>query len=143
MNESYPLEKDSNPELKTYLHKISKGDGTFKRVLISPLRYAGGKSKAIGLILNNMPELQEKKIVSVFMGGGSFELTMSQHLGYKVIGYDIFEMLTNFWNVICEEKTFSVFINQLKQFQINKTEFTKNRHILLSYWDSPILLWQK
>ena len=33
-------------------------------------------------------------------GGGSFELCVSQNLGIKVIGYDIFNMLVNFWNVL-------------------------------------------
>ena len=47
--------------LRKYLDTIRKSDGTFKRVLISPLRYAGGKSKAIGLILNSLPKLREKK----------------------------------------------------------------------------------
>ena len=84
-----PFEKDE-PYLSAYLSKIGTKDGKFKRVCISPLRYAGGKSKAIGMILNNLPKLKEKKIVSPFFGGGSFELCASQELNIEIIGYDIF-----------------------------------------------------
>ena len=119
--------------LKNFLKKIRNKNGTYKRICISPLRYAGGKSKAIGLILENLPKLKEKKIVSPFFGGGSIELCLSQMLGFHVIGYDIFNMLVNFWNVLINHK--EEFIKELSKFDINKEEFTYNRHILLNYWE--------
>jgi len=130
VNDTYEHDEEY---LKNYLDTIRKCDGTFKRVVISPIRYAGGKSKAIGLILNSLPKLREKKIVSPFFGGGSFELCVSQKLGIKVIGYDIFGMLTNFWNVLINNK--EEFIEELKRFNITNEEFTYNRHVLLNYWD--------
>lgn len=100
----------------------------------SPLRYAGGKSKAIKQILEYLlPMIKEKRIISPFFGGGSLELYLSQHLNFEVIGYDIFEMLTNFWNILITRK--DEFVEELKKFQINKEEFTRNRHILLNYWE--------
>ena len=36
--------------LRVFLKKIKNKNGTYKRICVSPLRYAGGKSKAIGLI---------------------------------------------------------------------------------------------
>ena len=129
--QSFEYEKD-NTYLKDFLNKNKTSKG-YKRITISPLRYAGGKSKAIGLILDNLPKLKEKKIVSIFFGGGTFELCISQQLGINVIGYDIFGMLTNFWNVLINDK--EKFINELKKFNITTDEFTKNRHILLSYWN--------
>jgi DNA adenine methylase len=125
-------EKDEK-YMKEYLDTLRKKDGTFKRVLISPLRYAGGKSKAIGLILNSLPKLRNKRIVSPFFGGGSFELCVSQKLDIEVIGYDIFGMLVNFWNVLINYK--DEFIQELKKFKITSEEFTYNRHILLNYWE--------
>ena len=119
--------------MKKYLDNIRKKDNKYKRVLISPLRYAGGKSKAIGLILINLPKLRKKKIVSPFFGGGSFELCASQILDIEVVGYDIFGMLANFWNVIINDK--EKFIEELKKFKITQDEFTYNRHVLLNYWD--------
>lgn len=121
------------PYVATYLSHIKNKNDGFKRVCMSPLRYAGGKSKAIGMILDNLPKLKEKKIVSPFFGGGSFELCASQELNIEVIGYDIFGMLVNFWNVLIHDK--DNFIKELKKFDINSEEFTYNRHVLLNYWD--------
>jgi len=119
--------------MKDYLNKLRNKDGKYKRVLISPLRYAGGKSKAIGYILENMPKLNEKKVVSLFMGGGSTELVFSQCLNMEVVAYDIFGMLTNFWDVLINNK--QKFVDELKKFKVNTEEFTRNRHILLNYWE--------
>lgn len=131
--EEYPLECDE-PYLAEFLDSIRSNSSTgFKRIITSPLRYAGGKSKAVGLILGELPKLKHKRIVSPFFGGGSFELCVSQSLGIEVIGYDVFEMLTNFWDVLINRR--DELVSELKKFEINETEFTRNRHILLSYWD--------
>ena len=105
----------SEKYLSNYLNSIKstgKTQQSFKRVCISPLRYAGGKSKAIGIILSNLPKLTEKKIVSPFFGGGSFELCVSQELGIQVVAYDIFGLLVNFWGILIEDK--DNFIKELK-----------------------------
>ena len=61
----------------------------------SPLRYPGGKSRAVkhitGLIPSDLDEL-----VSPFMGGGSVELACASR-GTRVHGYDAFEPLVTFW----------------------------------------------
>jgi DNA adenine methylase len=119
--------------LDKFLKTIKNKNGIYKRICISPLRYAGGKSKAIGLILENLPKLKEKKIISPFFGGGSVELCLSQILGINVIGYDIFNMLVNFWYVLINHK--DEFIDELMKFNINEEEFTYNRHVLLNYWE--------
>lgn len=124
------------PYMSNYLKSLKTKAGSnneFKRVIISPLRYAGGKSKAIGLILKYFPCLREKKVVSPFFGGGSFELCLSQILGIQVIGYDIFDMLTNFWTQLIESP--KQFVEELRKFEVTLEEFTRNRHILLHYWN--------
>ena len=121
------------PYLKTYLERLKNKNGSYKRVCLSPLRYAGGKTKAVGLILEKLPKLRERKIVAPFFGGGSVELCLSQELGIEVIGYDVFGMLTNFWDVLIHRK--KSFVKELKRFVITKEEFTYNRHVLLNYWD--------
>jgi DNA adenine methylase len=126
-------EKDVSKEMKNYLECICKKDKTYKRVCLSPLRYAGGKSKAVGFLLEHLPKLKHKKVVSPFFGGGSFELVLSQHLGIQVIGYDVFGLLVNFWNVLMYRKT--EFIQELEKFNITEPEFTYNRHVLLNYWE--------
>jgi DNA adenine methylase len=105
----------------------------FKRVSLSPLRYAGGKTNAVGLILKSLPALKTKKIVSPFFGGGSFEIVMSKELGYEVVGYDIFSVLVNFWNQIIHHP--EELANELDKLVPDKENYTHNRHILLSFWD--------
>ena len=95
-NFEYEYEKDKQ-YLKDYLiKKKSSAKSKYKRVCLSPLRYAGGKSKAVGLILENLPKLKEKKIVSPFFGGGSFELALTKELGYEVIG----ELLSSIHGIV-------------------------------------------
>ena len=61
------------------------------------LRYAGGKSKAIDYITPYVAGYD--KIVSPFLGGGSLEVNWAS-TGKLVEGYDIFDILVNFWNVL-------------------------------------------
>lgn len=62
----------------------------------SPLRYPGGKTRAIRLLLDvaAQPELRSDILVSPFFGGGSFELASSAH---QIFANDLFEPLHNFW----------------------------------------------
>ncbi len=64
----------------------------------SPLRYPGGKSRAVKGILSVFPENIER-MCSPFLGGGSIELACSS-LGIKVYGYDIFSPLIDFWQEV-------------------------------------------
>lgn len=98
----------------------------------SPLRYAGGKTKAIKLILEHIPDIESKRIISPFFGGGSFELYMSRN-GYEIIGFDIFNLLVNFWNVIINDN--ERFVRELKKLIPDDINYTRNRHILLNYWN--------
>ncbi len=126
------LEKEKS-YLAEYLQSIKGKAREYKRVTLSPLRYAGGKSNAVGFILENLPALKEKKVVSLFFGGGTFELVLSKELGFEVIGYDIFGMLANFWKQLIE-KPLELSI-ELKKFSTNSDFYTRNRHILLNYWE--------
>jgi len=62
----------------------------------SPLRYPGGKTRAIKILEKYIPE-GTKQICSPFFGGGSFELHLEEK-GIKIHGYDYFLPLVNFWN---------------------------------------------
>lgn len=119
--------------LQNFLKSIQNKNGTYKRICLSPLRYAGGKSKAIGLILSNLPKLKNKRIISPFMGGGSFEICAALNLDIKIVAYDIFNVLVNFWNVLIHDK--DNFINELQKLIVSKQEFDYNRHVLLNYWN--------
>ena len=68
----------------------------YKRHTTSTLRYAGGKSLAVGHVLEHLPD-SVTRVASPFFGGGSVEISMARDLGLEVHGYDIFDLLVNFW----------------------------------------------
>ena len=65
----------------------------------SPLRYPGGKTRAIKHLL---PHIPEGDICSPFLGGGSLELVLAEDR--KVYAYDAFYPLYNFWNCLLTDK---------------------------------------
>lgn len=67
----------------------------------SPLRYPGGKSRAVGYILGLIPQ-DTKEMVCPFMGGGSIELACAS-LGIKVHAYDLFKPLVYFWKSLIKD----------------------------------------
>jgi DNA adenine methylase len=70
---------------------------TFPR---SPLRYPGGKNRAVKSIYPLIPD-HEKKLFSPFLGGGSIELACTTKM--EVSAADIFEPLIAFWRVLLRE----------------------------------------
>ncbi len=67
----------------------------------TPLRYPGGKSRAVQQILPHIPE-DCGELCSPFLGGGSIELAIAER-GTRVYGYDIFEPLVWFWQALLSE----------------------------------------
>lgn len=61
----------------------------------SPLRYPGGKSRAVKIISKYLPP-KTASLCSPFFGGGSFEIFCAQN-GIRVYGYDNFQPLVDFW----------------------------------------------
>lgn len=116
-----------------YLHSIGNGKGGYKRVGLSPIRYAGGKTKAVGLILASFPELNKRKVVSPFFGGGSVEIALAQQ-GIEVVGYDVFDVIVNFWQQILANP--AELADQLEKLVPDGDSYDRNRHILLSFWDT-------
>jgi DNA adenine methylase len=104
----------------------------------TPLRYAGGKSRAIKHISHLAKN--EKTIVSPFFGGGSLEIFWaSQHK--KIIGYDIFDVLVNFWDVLLNKNDELVYeLNKItptiEEYKRIKEELMKtpNTQNMLSDW---------
>jgi DNA adenine methylase len=118
--------------MEEYLNSIkNKKTGKYKRIVSSPLRYAGGKSAAVGLVLEKIPP-DTKTIVSPFFGGGSVELALAKHLGVHVIGYDIFDLLVGYWKMQIERP--NVLHDILKTYNPTKEEFTERRIRLQHHW---------
>ena len=64
----------------------------------TPIRYAGGKSKAYDFISSYIPFWpRPKRIISPFLGGGSLEVRWAHEMGIKVEAFDVFDVLVNYW----------------------------------------------
>ena len=61
----------------------------------SPLRYPGGKSRAVSTLTQYIPDHIDR-LVSPFLGGGSLELSCAAD-GIHVFAADAFDLLVNFW----------------------------------------------
>jgi DNA adenine methylase len=86
----------------------------------SPLRYPGGKSRAINHILPLIP-MSEPTILSSFLGGGSIELTLAER-GQRVIAFDNFYPLVAFWQELLENsEKLSETVNSF--YPLNKEQF--------------------
>jgi DNA adenine methylase len=64
----------------------------------SPLRYPGGKTRAVETLMEFIPE-DCGELCSPFLGGGSFELALAEK-GITVYGYDLFAPLVWFWQTL-------------------------------------------
>jgi len=109
----------------------------YKRVALSPIRYAGGKSLAVGNVIELLPN-NVKRVISPFFGGGSIEIAMSKYLDLEVIGYDIFDILMNYWKF--QIRTPKLLYEKLKKLKPNKETFEKIRLILKDHWGKKIKL---
>lgn len=68
----------------------------------SPLRYPGGKSRAVRTLAAMLPRRTPRTVVSPFVGGGSFELYLTS-LGCEVHAFDGYEPLVAFWDVLLSQ----------------------------------------
>jgi len=118
---------------KEFLNKLRSPSGKlkYKRYLGTPIRYAGGKTLAVGLIIELIPE-NVKRIVSPFIGGGSVELACAKELNLPVVGYEIFEILVTYWNM--QLKYPEELYQKLNQFEPSREEFYRVKEILKKHW---------
>ncbi len=113
--------------------KSPTGKNPYKRYINgTPLRYAGGKTLAVGLIVELLPNNIER-IISPFFGGGSFEIACVKELDLEVKGFDIFDMLVNYWQqqFSNSEKLY----NYLKAYSPTKEGFLEIKNIMKEQWD--------
>ena len=98
----------------------------------TPIRYAGGKSKAYKIITEYIPRLPyPQRIISPFIGGGSLESKWSSELDIPVYGFDIFDALINFWSVLLSRP--NDLADRLRELKPTKEEYEKVKEILLRW----------
>jgi DNA adenine methylase len=95
----------------------------------TPIRYAGGKTKAINTITPFVADYN--KIISPFIGGGSLEVHWAS-MGKEVIGHDIFDALVNFWNVLLNRN--NELADKLAEITPTDAEYRRIKEILMC-WD--------
>lgn len=134
-------EKEFEKKKEKFLNDILSKNGTssnkYKRVALSTIRYAGGKSLAVGHVIELLPN-NIKRVISPFLGGGSIEIAMSKELDLEVIGYDIFDILCNYWKFQIESP--ELLYKELKKMKPEKKYFEKIRKILTDVWHKKKVL---
>lgn len=118
-----------------FLNKIRsinpKSRNKYKRVVVTPLRYAGGKSLAVGYIVELLPN-NIKRLISPFFGGGSVEIACNKYLGLKIIGYEIFDILVNYWNMQINKP--EALFKKLSKLNPDAATYKKIKGTLKEYW---------
>ena len=107
----------------------------------TPIRYAGGKSKAYDFISSYIPFWpRPKRIISPFIGGGSLEVRWAHEMGVEIKGFDIFDVLVNYWqHQISEpERLYDI----LKGLEPTKEQYDEIKDTLL-HWDKVQELFKK
>lgn len=121
------------------LEKLRSPNGKYRysRYNGLPLRYGGGKSLAVGHILEAMPD-NVTHLVSPFFGGGSVEIACAKELGICVKGYDVFDILTAYWKAqIAKPKKLA---DRIEQWKPDAQTYVEVKARLKQHWtgEAPI-----
>ena len=85
--------------------------------LKTPLRYPGGKSRAVPKLAQWIPDLSKYTIYrEPFLGGGSMAIHITKtYPKLKIWVNDLYEPLYNFWSILRDEGNY--LYEQLKTFK--------------------------
>jgi len=120
-----------------FLQNLRGKEKKYKRYLGSPLRYAGGKSWAVGYVIEKLPE-NIGRLVSPFFGGGSIEIAVAKELGIEVKGFDIFDILVNYWKIQIEKP--EDLYQELVKLKPTKETYKLVKQELKKHWEGEIKL---
>ncbi len=127
---------DDRPPLKLRKARFldglrSTGKLDYKRYLASPLRYAGGKSLAVGMVVELLPD-DTRRLASPFLGGGAVEIAVSRELGLPVAAYDVFDVLCAYWQAQLSAP--ASLARRLRAFQPDRRTFARVKRRLEAHW---------
>lgn len=103
----------------------------------TPIRYAGGKSKAYNIITGYI-DTKPQRIISPFIGGGSLESRWASEYGVPVLGYDIFDVLVNFWNVLLDSP--QELADEMMTLTPTKERYAEIKELLIQWENTQELL---
>ena len=115
----------------------SNGKYRYRRYDNLPLRYAGGKSLAVGYVIEQIPYHVER-IVSPFIGGGSVEIACANELGIEVQGYDLFDILTNYWQIQLNKPI--KLANRISQWEPTDKVYRAAKEVLKAHWKNEVAI---
>lgn len=98
----------------------------------SPLRYPGGKTRAVKILKKYVHEYfpGRKVLLSPFFGGGSFEIAMKEE-GFRVFANDLFGPLFTFWTVL-KDRAASLAQRVASQMPVSKEKFADFRKNIMN-----------
>ncbi|RDU61282.1 restriction endonuclease [Helicobacter sp. MIT 14-3879] len=147
----FRLNDDFQHNKQSFLSSLKGKSLAYKRYTKSPLRYGGGKTLAVGLIIEHFPN-DVKRLISPFIGGGSVEIASALELNIEVKAFDIFDILVNFWQVLCRDsqslydellkleptkETYAIIKDELKDFWNERHKNTHNSPQIKNTHNSP------
>ncbi len=71
-------------------------------------------------------------MISPFIGGGSVEITCTTELGLEVLGFDIFDILVNFYQVLLKDK--QALYNHLFSLEPNQETYSTIKQELKAHY---------
>jgi DNA adenine methylase len=91
----------------------------------TPLRYPGGKSRAIDTLMEFVPD-DCGELCSPFLGGGSFELALAER-GIVIHGYEGFKPIVWFWNALLKKpQQLAVAARRFRRLQLYSYDKTRD-----------------
>ena len=92
---------------------------------------------AVGYVLEYLPD-GVTRMMSPFIGGGSVEIACAKELGISVQGYDIFDILTNYWKV--QLRSPLKLADRIEQWSPSKRTYANVKERLKGHWtgEQPI-----
>lgn len=118
----------------------SRGRHKYTRYNGLPLRYAGGKSLGVGHVIEHIPA-DVKRLVSPFMGGGSIEIACAREMGISVQGYDVFDILVNYWEQQINAP--AELAQAIRQWAPTKEQYVQVKSRLKQHWKGDKLIRDK
>lgn len=133
----YLKEFSKEDKKRFFLERLRNSRGGYKRYYGSPLRYAGGKSWAVGYIVEHIPSSIER-LISPFFGGGSVEIAVASEMGIEVWGWDIFDILVNYWKFQIHYPI--QLYEELRLLEPDQNTYKKIKEELRKHWKGEITL---
>ena len=132
MNDSF-ITVDAAAKKQIFLSTLkSRGRHKYCRYSGLPLRYAGGKSLGVGHVVEHIPS-GVARIASPFFGGGSVEIACAKELGVRVFGYDVFDILANYWRQ--QLRAPLQLADAIAEWTPSKQQYATVKQRLRQHWD--------